>query len=228
MSSNRLTYDTCAYQSKIKQSSRELDYMMYTGKYNNNKIFPDQVSLYSGNLVDLESDLRGQTKMASDCSSKMFNQMEDYKLSKKIVEGFQNTGTIDYSKAKADSPQYAWYIILVILFPNNYKDYYMYIPVLLKLSTDQIAYLFGKSGINYLLYNHESLGDSTNKTLKNIISKLSSYTKTDKKTKKIVPSSTKQPDIVNLPIEYSTELLKFKNIMNNLDYLSVKNVNITK
>ena len=158
MSSNRLTYDTCAYQSKIKQSSRELEYMMYTGKYNNNKVFPDQVSLYSGNLVDLESNLRGQTKMASNCSSKMFNPMDDYKLSKKLFEGFQSK--IDYANADPSGKQYAWYVILVCLFPNTYKNYLKNIPILINLNDNDIAYLFGKNGINYIFLNYQSLIDT--------------------------------------------------------------------
>jgi hypothetical protein len=80
MSSNRLSYDSCAYQKYLQQSTGPLDYMMYTGKYDNSAkcriefgtVGGNGVSLYSGNLVDLESDLRGQTRMASLCPKTMY------------------------------------------------------------------------------------------------------------------------------------------------------------
>ena len=93
MSSNRLSYDSCAYKSALKQSTEPLDYMMYAGNYNNSAkcriefgiVGGNGVSLYSGNLVDLESDLRGQTRIASDCPSKMFQPSEDKKLGKELL-----------------------------------------------------------------------------------------------------------------------------------------------
>ena len=80
MSSNRLSYDSCAYQKTLQQSTGPLDYMMYTGKYENcakcriefGVVGGNGVSLYSGNLVDLESDLRGQTRQASLCPKTMY------------------------------------------------------------------------------------------------------------------------------------------------------------
>jgi len=93
MSSNRLSYDTCAYKTELKQSTAPLEYMMYDGKYNNSAkcriefgtVGGNGVSLYSGNLVDLESDLRGQTRLLSDCPSTMFQPSIDKELSKKLV-----------------------------------------------------------------------------------------------------------------------------------------------
>jgi hypothetical protein len=80
MSSNRLTYDACAYQAKLTQSMGPLDYALYPGKYENSAkcriefgtVGGNGVSLFSGNLVDLESDLRGQTRLASQCPLKMY------------------------------------------------------------------------------------------------------------------------------------------------------------
>lgn len=90
MSSNRLKYDKCAYQKSLQQSTSPLDYMMYTGKYENSAkcriefgtVGGNGVSLYSGNLVDLESNLRGQTRQASLCPNNMYNpsQQMDGKL----------------------------------------------------------------------------------------------------------------------------------------------------
>jgi len=73
MASTRLTSDTCAYKERITASTAPLDYSLYTGKYENctkcrvelGIVGGNNVSLFSGNLVDLESDLRGQTRPAS-------------------------------------------------------------------------------------------------------------------------------------------------------------------
>jgi hypothetical protein len=79
MSSNRLIYDTCAYKKTLDQSTGPFSYSMYPGKFENcakcrielGQTGGNGVSLYSGNLVDLESDLRGQTRPASLCPAKI-------------------------------------------------------------------------------------------------------------------------------------------------------------
>ena len=81
MSSNRLMYDSCAYEKAINESTGPFAYTMYTGKYENcakcrielGQFGGNGVSLFSGNLVDLESDLRGQTRPASLCPKDKFN-----------------------------------------------------------------------------------------------------------------------------------------------------------
>ena len=80
MSSNRLMYDSCAYKQKLGESTSPLNYNLYTGKYENcakcrvefGTVGGNGVSLFNGNLVDLESDLRGQTRPLSNCSNKKF------------------------------------------------------------------------------------------------------------------------------------------------------------
>lgn len=80
MSSNRLIYDKCAYQKELNQSVGPFAYSMYPGKYENcakcrielGQVGGNGVSLFSGNLVDLESDLRGQTRPASLCPSNQY------------------------------------------------------------------------------------------------------------------------------------------------------------
>jgi hypothetical protein len=80
MSSNRLSYDSCAYEKSLQQSTSPLDYMLYTGKYENTAkcriefgvVGGNGVSQFNGNLVDLESDLRGQNRQASLCPSKFY------------------------------------------------------------------------------------------------------------------------------------------------------------
>ena len=70
MSSNRLIYDTCAYKKELDQSVGPLNYTLYPGKYQNcskcrielGTVGGNNVSLFSGNLVDLENDLRGMSR----------------------------------------------------------------------------------------------------------------------------------------------------------------------
>jgi len=81
MSSNRLKFDTCAYKKDLDQSVGPLSYMLNPIKYENcNKcrmelgiIGGTSVSHIKGNLVDLESDLRGQTRMNSLCPDKLYH-----------------------------------------------------------------------------------------------------------------------------------------------------------
>lgn len=77
MSSNRILYDSSTYNQNVKQNSNIQEYQMYVGKYDNEKkcriefgiLAGNDVSIYSGNTVDLESDLRGQTRKCSTDSS---------------------------------------------------------------------------------------------------------------------------------------------------------------
>ena len=81
MSSNRLIYDTATYKNKLLENTNSINYSLYTGKYNNSAkcriefglVGGNGVSLYSGNLVDLESDLRGQTRKASLAPSEKYH-----------------------------------------------------------------------------------------------------------------------------------------------------------
>jgi hypothetical protein len=95
MSSNRLSYDACAYQKTIQQSTSPLEYMLFAGKYENcakcrmefGVVGGNGVSLFSGNLVDLESDLRGQTRQASLCPKRMYSpQTENCNNQNEIIE----------------------------------------------------------------------------------------------------------------------------------------------
>lgn len=77
MSSNRLIYDTCAYKKSLDQSVGPLSYLLNPIKYENCSkcrmelgiVGGTDVSQIKGNLVDLENDLRGQTRAASLCPS---------------------------------------------------------------------------------------------------------------------------------------------------------------
>ena len=85
MSFSRTIYDKCAFKKSLLESESPGNYMLYPGKfYNDNQcriekgiVGGNQVSLSTNNLVDLESDLRGQTRFLSDCPSKKYNPNRD-------------------------------------------------------------------------------------------------------------------------------------------------------
>lgn len=80
MSSNRLIYDACAYKENLERSTGSLEYLLDPVKYENKKkcrhefglVAGQDVSLAKGNLIDLESDLRGQTRKLSKCNTDEF------------------------------------------------------------------------------------------------------------------------------------------------------------
>lgn len=75
MSQTRLEYDCCSYKKRMQESSGPGTYAMFADKYASPNpcriqlgvVGGNNVSVFRGNLVDLESDLRGQTRMASLC-----------------------------------------------------------------------------------------------------------------------------------------------------------------
>ena len=75
MSSNHLRYDPAAYTQYLKESQNVGCYQMYSGKFVNKNqcrigfgiLAGNDVSLYRGNMVDLESDMMGITRPASLC-----------------------------------------------------------------------------------------------------------------------------------------------------------------
>ena len=81
MSSNRLMYDDCSYNKSLKESVGPLSYLLNPMKYENcNKcrnelglVGGTNVSNIRGNLVDLENDLFGITRLASDCPSNKYH-----------------------------------------------------------------------------------------------------------------------------------------------------------
>lgn len=77
MSWTRLSHDTCAYFKDINQSVNQLPYVLDPIKYENVGKCQNQLGLLGGtnvshikgNLLDLENDLRGQTRVATKCPS---------------------------------------------------------------------------------------------------------------------------------------------------------------
>lgn len=88
MAFTNLLYDPCATKKRTEESTSVLSYLMDANKYYNpnpcriemGTVGGNNVSLYEGNMVDLESDLRGQTRVASQCPS-------NYYLPGTVVQG---------------------------------------------------------------------------------------------------------------------------------------------
>jgi len=77
MSNNRLIYDKSYAMTQNFVNEQTSQYMLFKGKYYNDAkcrvelgvVGGNGVSLYNGNLVDLESELRGQTNQATKCTA---------------------------------------------------------------------------------------------------------------------------------------------------------------
>ena len=87
MSSNRLIYDQCEYKTQLQQNIGTLEYTLNPMKYENcNKcrmqlgiVGGTDVSKIRGNLVDLETDLRGQTRpltQPGQCPSQLWKPQQ--------------------------------------------------------------------------------------------------------------------------------------------------------
>ena len=80
MSFNRLSYDTCAYKHSLAESVGTLSWVLDSSRFENcNKcrvefgvVGGTNVSHIKGNLVDLETDLRGQTRRTTKCPTKLY------------------------------------------------------------------------------------------------------------------------------------------------------------
>lgn len=75
MSFTKLSYDTCAYKNDLAQSVGTLGWVIDPSRFENYSksriefgiVGGNDVSLIKGNMTDLESDLKGQTRLASKC-----------------------------------------------------------------------------------------------------------------------------------------------------------------
>jgi len=74
-------YDKCAYEQRLNASTGPGNYSLYPGKYEHcakcriqlGQVGGNGVSIYNGNMVDLESDLKGITRAASLCSKSKYH-----------------------------------------------------------------------------------------------------------------------------------------------------------
>jgi hypothetical protein len=84
MSFNRLKYDTCQTAREQNESVSVLSYVLNMDAYENPKkgrhvlglVGGTGVSHIQGNLVDLESDLRGQTRFQTKCADRQWKPLE--------------------------------------------------------------------------------------------------------------------------------------------------------
>lgn len=86
MSSNRLTYDKCAYDQRLKESCGVLDHVMEEGRFRNQKncsFKSANVDQFIGSRVEIESQLRNLDKQSSLCSDKKYKKDKKDKKDKK-------------------------------------------------------------------------------------------------------------------------------------------------
>lgn len=85
MSFNRLSYDSCAYATDLKQSVTPLDYQLYVGKFENKKPCPcnkkgnnlKQCNVEFGTRADVENELYNLNRPGTLCPNKKFNPKEN-------------------------------------------------------------------------------------------------------------------------------------------------------
>lgn len=116
MSYNRLSYDTCEYKKRLQQSVGPLQYVLNPMKYENcNKcrhefglVDGPAVSQVVGNLVDLENDLRGQTRQFSLCPSMKYQPSPGTTIDI-VGNGCNQPRQIDITKKHLPSCQFIRY-----------------------------------------------------------------------------------------------------------------------
>jgi hypothetical protein len=85
MSFNRTKYDTCSYKQNLQGNVSTLSYLMSPMFYEHKDKCRHQfglvggtsVSHIKGNLVDLDSELRGQTRYISKCGGNLYVPTDD-------------------------------------------------------------------------------------------------------------------------------------------------------
>ena len=85
MSFNRTTYDNCSYKQELQDNVSTLSYLLSPYRYEHENKCRHQlgfvggtvVSHIQGNLVDLDSELRGQTRIISKCGTNQYVPTND-------------------------------------------------------------------------------------------------------------------------------------------------------
>ena len=80
MSSNRIRYDKASHQQMILRSTAPAEYMLDPVRYNHEQKCRHEIGLVGGtavshvnaNLVDVESELRGQTRPLTLCPEREY------------------------------------------------------------------------------------------------------------------------------------------------------------
>jgi len=105
MSYNRLMYDPETYKEKLDESANSVNYQLYSGKYENSRrcrielgqVGGYGVSQYTGNVVDLESDLSGRTRKASKCASRKYHPKRGSNGSRRNLSAPRSCQIVDYN-----------------------------------------------------------------------------------------------------------------------------------
>lgn len=129
MSSNRLRYDHCSYKTDLSQSVGPLGYVLNPMKYENCRkcrhefglLGGTAVSHIKGNMVDLENDLRGQTRLASKCPDKKYQPSKSNLI---VLDGnaCNKPRTIDLTKVHLPSCQTIKLPPRLLPPPQNYDS----------------------------------------------------------------------------------------------------------
>lgn len=85
MSFNRTKYDTCSYKQNLQENVSTLSYILSPMYFEHKDkcrhqlglIAGTSVSHIKGNMVDLDSELRGQTRYISKCGGNMYVPTDD-------------------------------------------------------------------------------------------------------------------------------------------------------
>jgi hypothetical protein len=85
MSFNRSIYDTCSYKQDLQGNVSVLGYVLSPIRYEHKDKCRHQLGLVGGtnvshiqgNLVDLDSELRGQTRILSKCQNNLYVPTND-------------------------------------------------------------------------------------------------------------------------------------------------------
>jgi hypothetical protein len=92
----RLRYDRCSHQKDIYQSAEPLQYVMYSGKFENcSRCVYDENSFYrpfDDAIVDTESELKGINRIASSCPQ--FKYSPHCKKSKTCTSTFDKSAPV--------------------------------------------------------------------------------------------------------------------------------------
>lgn len=105
MSFNRLKYDTCAYKHDLAESVGTLGWILDSNRYENcgkcriefGVVGGTNVSHAKGNLVDVESDLMGTTRLQSKCPTLQYlnpcpqSNINECKQQKLVIRSTPNT-----------------------------------------------------------------------------------------------------------------------------------------
>ena len=71
--SNRTIYDDCQYKKQLKQSTKPLEYALYQGKFEHCERCVHEKLYTPYDLVDIESELRNQTRPLSNCPENKYS-----------------------------------------------------------------------------------------------------------------------------------------------------------